>query len=307
MIRTAAHCIPIAFVLALWACAAKPTKPDSEMASNRTDAKNPLLAPWSGPWGGIPPFGQFKVADIKPALETAMDENLAEIDRIAADPAPATFENTIAAMERSGHALDRVATIYAIYTGTMNDAEVQVIESEMEPKLAAFSDRIIQNSKLFARIDAVYAARDQLTLTPEEKRLLWLRDTRFVRAGAKLDDVAKSRLSELNQQLASHPKHRLAQLLQLQVRFDFIFVEVVLRLAHLLGVKMVVPRRDADAGSLAVRDRLHVLHFLVNPGDRRFPHRLHQGDGALGSLGHAVLELPVSMGWITQQLRPLRT
>ena len=199
MIRTAAHCSPIAVVLALWAGAAKPTKPDSEMASNRTDAKNPLLAPWSGPWGGIPPFGQFKVADIKPALETAMDENLAEIDRIAADPAPATFENTIAAMERSGHALDRVATIYAIYTGTMNDAEVQVIESEMEPKLAAFSDRIIQNSKLFARIDAVYAARDQLTLTPEEKRLLWLRDTRFVRAGAKLDDVAKSRLSELNQ------------------------------------------------------------------------------------------------------------
>jgi len=202
MIRTAAHCIPIAFVLALWACAAKPTKPDSEMASNRTDAKNPLLAPWSGPWGGIPPFGQFKVADIKPALETAMDENLAEIDRIAADPAPATFENTIAAMERSGHALDRVATIYAIYTGTMNDAEVQVIESEMEPKLAAFSDRIIQNSKLFARIAAVYAARDKLTLNPEQQRLLWLRYTHFVRAGAKLDDVAKARLSELNQQLA---------------------------------------------------------------------------------------------------------
>jgi len=172
------------------------------MASNRTDTKNPLLAPWTGPWGGVPPFGRFKVADIKPALETAMDENLAEIERIAADPAAATFENTIAAMERSGHALDRVAPIYGIYTSTMNNDEVQAIETEMEPKLAAFSDRIIQNSKLFARIAAVYAARDQLALTPEQQRLLWLRYTRFVRAGAKLDDVAKARLSELNQQLA---------------------------------------------------------------------------------------------------------
>jgi len=172
------------------------------MASNQTDAKNPLLAPWTGPWGGVPPFGRFKVSDIKPALQTAMDENLGEIDRIAADPAPATFENTIAAMERSGHALDRVAAIYGIYTSTMNDAEVQAIESEMEPKLAAFNDRIIQNSKLFARIAAVYGARDQLALTPEQQRLLWLRYTHFVRAGAKLDDAAKARLSELNQQLA---------------------------------------------------------------------------------------------------------
>ncbi len=202
MIRTAVRRAPIAAVLALLACAAQPTKPDTEMSYKRTDAKNPLLAPWTGPWGGVPPFGRFKVSDIKPALQTAMDENLAEIDRIAADPAPATFENTIAAMERSGHSLDRVAAIYGIYASTMSDAEVQAIETEMEPKLAAFSDRIVQNSKLFARIDTVYAARDRLALTPEQQRLLWLRDTHFVRAGAKLDDAAKARLSELNQQLA---------------------------------------------------------------------------------------------------------
>src|SRR5262249_10981987 len=202
MIRTAGRRAPIAAALALLACAAKPTKPDSEMASNRTDAKNPLLAPWTGPWGGVPPFGRFKVSDIKPALEAAMGQNLTAIGRIAADPPATTVENTIAAMERSGHVLDRVAPIYGIYTSTMNDAEVQAIESEMEPKLAAFSDRIIQNSKLFARIAAVYAARDQLSLTPEQQRMLWLRYTRFVRAGAKLDDAAKARLSELNQQLA---------------------------------------------------------------------------------------------------------
>ncbi len=189
-------------LIALLACAGKPSKPDPAMSSS-TEPANRLLAPWTGPWGGVPPFGRFKVSDLKPALEAAMAENLAELDRIAANPAPPTFDNTIAAMERTGHALDRVAPIYSIYTSTMNDAEVQAIESEMEPKLAAFSDRIIQNSRLFARIAAVYAGRNGGALNPEQQRLLWLRYTRFVRAGASLDDAAKAQLSELNQRLAA--------------------------------------------------------------------------------------------------------
>src|SRR5437763_1024971 len=99
-LRTAAA---LAAVLAgLCGCAAQPAKPDD--AASRSAGKgaaaqvNPLLAPWSGPWGGVPPFGRFKPADLKPALEAGMAENLAEIDRIAADPAPPTFANTIAAM-----------------------------------------------------------------------------------------------------------------------------------------------------------------------------------------------------------------
>ena len=189
-------------LMTLVGCSSKPSKPDQPMSS-ATKESNPLLGAWTGPWGGVPPFGRFKVSDLKPALETAMAENLAEIDRIAANPAPATFDNTIAEMDRSGHELDRVASIYGVYTSTMNDAEVQAVESEMEPKLAAFNDRIIQNSRLFARIDAVYAHRSELNLTPEQRRLLWLRDTRFMRAGAKLDNAAKAKLSELNQRLAS--------------------------------------------------------------------------------------------------------
>ncbi len=137
--------ILVVILITLVGCASKPSKPDQPMSS-AAKASNPLLAPWTGPWGGVPPFGRFKVSDLKPALEAAMDENLAEIDRIAANPTPATFDNTIAEMERSGHELDRVASIYGVYTSTMNDAEVQAIEREMEPKLAAFSDRIIQNS-----------------------------------------------------------------------------------------------------------------------------------------------------------------
>src|SRR5215813_11397607 len=119
-------------LMALLGCAAKPSKPDPTMSASN-DASNPLLAPWTGPWGGVPPFGRFKVSDLKPALQTAMDDKLAEIDRIAANPATPTFDNTIAQMERSGQELDRVTAVYVIYTGTMNDSEVQAIEKEMEP------------------------------------------------------------------------------------------------------------------------------------------------------------------------------
>jgi peptidyl-dipeptidase Dcp len=106
-------------------------------------------------------------------------------------------------MERSGKTFDRVTAIYGIHTSTLNDADVQAIESEMAPKLAAFSDRIVQNSQLFARIAALYEARDRLGLTSEQQRLLWLDYTSFVRRGAKLDGAAKKQLAGLNQQLAS--------------------------------------------------------------------------------------------------------
>jgi peptidyl-dipeptidase Dcp len=189
----------------LLGCAAQHGKPGAAPAAQASAAAgpNPLLEKWTGPWGGVPPFGRFKVKDLQPALEAAMAENLAEIDRIAGDPAPATFDNTIAAMERAGHALERVSAVYGVYTSTMNDDEVQAIEREMAPKLAAFSDQITQNSRLFARIAAVYAARDGLGLNPEQRRLVWLDYTTFSLAGARLDDAGKKKLSELNQQLAT--------------------------------------------------------------------------------------------------------
>ncbi len=164
---------------------------------------NPLLAPWSGPYGGVPPFDQAKVEQLKPGLEAGMAEELAEIDRITSNPEAATFENTLAAMERSGRTLDRVGTVYGIFSSTLNDEAVQAVEREMAPKLAAFSDQITQNEKLFARIAAVYGTRADSGLTPEQQRLAWLYYTNFVRAGAELDAAAKQKLSAINQQLAA--------------------------------------------------------------------------------------------------------
>lgn len=204
MIRSGA--LLVAFAIA--GCATTPTTTTPPVTTTtpapevKTATENPLLAPWSGPYGGVPPFDQVKVEQMKPALEAAMAENLAEIDRIANDPVAPAFENTIAAMERSGRTLDRVRTVYGIWSSTMNSADFQPIQREMAPKLAAFADRITQNDKLFRRIEAVYNSPAKAKLTPEQQRLAWIYYTNFVRSGAKLDDAAKKRLSAINQELA---------------------------------------------------------------------------------------------------------
>jgi peptidyl-dipeptidase Dcp len=168
-----------------------------------TATSNPLLAKWTGPYGGVPPLDQVKVEQFKPALEAAMADNLSEVDAIANNPEKPTFENTIAAFDRSGRAFDRVSTIFGIFSATMNVGKFQDVEAEMAPKLSEFGDKILQNEKLFARIKAVYDARESLNLTPEQKRLAWLDYTNFVHAGAKADKAAKERLSAINQKLAS--------------------------------------------------------------------------------------------------------
>jgi peptidyl-dipeptidase Dcp len=163
---------------------------------------NPLLAEWAGPHGGVPPFDRVEVASFKPALEAGMAEQLAEIDKIAADPAPPTFENTVAAMERAGQTLDRVQTVYNVWGSTMNGPEFQAVQREMAPRLSAFNDKITQNEALFRRIEAVYNSPEKSKMSPEQQRLSWLYYTNFVRAGARLDAKSKARLSEINQRLA---------------------------------------------------------------------------------------------------------
>ena len=167
-----------------------------------SSSQNPLLAEWTGPYGGVPPFDRVRVADFKPALEAAMAENLAEIERVAKDPSAPAFENTIAALERAGRRFDRVRTIYGIWGSSMNTPEFQAVQREMAPRLAAFADQITQNEPLFRRIEAVYNSPAKSKLKPEQQRLAWLYHTNFVRSGARLDAAAKSRLSQINQQLA---------------------------------------------------------------------------------------------------------
>jgi peptidyl-dipeptidase Dcp len=171
-------------------------------AHNSAADPNPLLAEWTGPYGGLPPFDKVQIAMFKPALEAAMAENLAEVETIARVRSAPTFENTILALEKAGHTLDRVTTIYGIWGSTMASPEFQVVQREMAPKLAAFNDQITQNEPLFKRIEAVYNSPDKKRLNAEQQRLVWLYYTNFVRSGAKLDAKAKARVGDINQQLA---------------------------------------------------------------------------------------------------------
>src|SRR5881394_2161912 len=163
---------------------------------------NPLLAEWAGPYGGVPPFDKVQVSLFKPALEAAMNENLAEVDKVARQTSAPTFDNTIVALEQAGHSFDRVTTIYGIWSSTMSSPDFQMVQREMAPKLAAFNDQITQNEPLFKRIEAVYNSPAKARLTPEQQRVSWLYYTNFIHAGARLNAEAKKRLSEINQQLA---------------------------------------------------------------------------------------------------------
>lgn len=164
---------------------------------------NPLIQPWSGPFGGLPPFDKAEVANFAPALESAMAAQLAAAERIADEPGPATFANTLVPFERAVRDFSRSTVVYETFGGTMSTAEYQAVEREMEPKLAGFRDRIVQNERLFARIAAVYETRESAGLDAEQQRLAWRHYTDFVRAGAQLSAPDKKRLAEINQRLAT--------------------------------------------------------------------------------------------------------
>jgi peptidyl-dipeptidase Dcp len=162
----------------------------------------PLLAPYAGPYGGVPAFDKIKTADFKPAILKAMDAQRKEIAAITSVKAPPTFDNTIAALEDSGRALTRAGTLFGVYTSTMADKAMQAVEKELAPILAAYGDEIVQNEALFARVKAVYDARATGKLTPEQQRLVEVVYRNFARRGAALGAREKARLKEINQKLA---------------------------------------------------------------------------------------------------------
>jgi len=165
-------------------------------------ADNPLLAEWTGPYGGVPDFQSASLDDLIPALEAGMAQNLAEIDAITANPEPATFENTIVAMERSGDALGRVFSYWGIWSSNMSSPEFRAIQAEMAPRLSAFSSQITQNQELFARVRAVYEGEEMATLRPDQQRVVQLTYDGFARNGATLEGEAAERYAAINQRLA---------------------------------------------------------------------------------------------------------
>jgi peptidyl-dipeptidase Dcp len=163
---------------------------------------NPLLTESTLPYH-MPPFDKIKDEHFLPAIENGMQEQLKEVDAIAANPEKPTFDNTVVALERTGRDLDRAERTFSSLNAADTNPTRQKIETEIAPRLAAHRDEIHLNPKLFARIQELYTNRDKLGLDPESSYLLERYYKDFVRAGAKLSDADKTRLKAINAELAT--------------------------------------------------------------------------------------------------------
>ena len=164
-------------------------------------AGNPFAEPSPLPFHA-PEFNRIHDADFQPAIEAGIRRERAEIERIAADPAPPTFQNTLVALERSGRMLNRVLGVFNALTSADTDPRLQKVQAEQAAPLAALNDALYLNGRLFARLKAVYAQRAALKSMPEAEALLRLYYRGFVMNGALLDAPAKQRLAALNERLA---------------------------------------------------------------------------------------------------------
>lgn len=163
---------------------------------------NPLLAPWSGPFGGVPPWDQGTPERYKTAIDVAIVEQRADYAAIVSNQAAATFDNTFLPVQRAGRTMDRVGRMFSVMTSNLNTPEIQALNREVAPKFAAARDEITFNEPLFKRIETVYAARQGSGLTAEQVRLVERTYDYYVRSGAKLNAGQKKKLSAINQELA---------------------------------------------------------------------------------------------------------
>ncbi|MDZ4812544.1 MAG: M3 family metallopeptidase [Pseudomonadota bacterium] len=165
-------------------------------------ANNPFVKP-SDLYLQAPAFDKIKDAHFAPAFDAGMKEQLTEMDTIAANAEPPSFENTIAAMERSGRVLDRTNKVFGHLTGSNTNDTLDKIESDYAPKFAAHGDAIVLNATLFARIKTLYDGRESLGLNGEQLQVLNQVYRNFARNGALLDEVSKTQLRKLNEEQAA--------------------------------------------------------------------------------------------------------
>lgn len=233
--------------------------------SSATD--NPLLQAWHTEHG-LPPFAQVSAAHFRPAYEAAMRAHRAELDAIANNPEAATFANTLEAYDRSGQLFKRIDMLFGNLTASETSPALQAVEREMAAPLAAHENAIYTHAALFARIDAVYTARQSLGLTGEALRLVERVHLDFVRAGAKLAPDAKKRYGEVMERLAELNTRFNQNLLADEAEF-----QLVLRTPEelaglppfvLAAAKQAAIERGLEEGAhLITLSRSHITPFLT--------------------------------------------
>lgn len=216
-----------------------------ESSSSSPPAENPLLQKSTLDFE-YPPFNKIKAEHFEPAFAQGIAEQAKEIEAISTNSEPPTFENTIAALERSGQLLDRVKTIFTNLSDANTSGQMQELDTEMAPKLSEQRDGIYLNEALFLRIETLYRERSKLDLDSESKWLLERYERNFVRAGAKLSPPDKNRLKKWNAELASL-QSRFAQNLRKEPKADAVIVEKREELAGLSPEEVTVAGKLAAA------------------------------------------------------------
>ena len=168
-----------------------------------SDEARALLAPWAGPFGGLPPMDRVTPAALEEAVHAAIAQKRAAVRAIADHPAPPDFENTVAALEDSGRALARVVCLYSVHRHTASLGEMPAVAERLAPLLSALDDEIAHDDALFARLQAVWEHRAAAGLGAEQRRLVEVLHQRMRRRGAGLPAAAKGRLAEINARLAA--------------------------------------------------------------------------------------------------------
>ena len=191
--------IPLA-LLAIWLAPVPVVCGQTE--SRLQGENNVLLKEWDGPWGGVPPWKSINIEEFQTAFAAAIAMSEAEIQQIGNLAEPATFENTIVALELAGRPLERLVTLFGVHQSNLNVGRIPEIEKAVMPLLSQHADSITQNAALFQRIAAVYEGDEMDSLTPAQQRLVEKRYKEFVRRGARLNPQEKTRLSAINTQLA---------------------------------------------------------------------------------------------------------
>jgi peptidyl-dipeptidase Dcp len=232
---------------------------------------NPLVQPWNTPHG-LPPFAEVRAEHFKPAFDAALAQHLADIDAITASAHAPSFDNTVAAFDRSGRLLARIEALFYNLTASETSPELQAVEREMAAPLAAHNSAVYMNARLFQRMDALHEQRHTLGLTPEQTRLLERFHLDFVRAGAKLGDVAQKRYAQVMQRLAE-----LTTRFSQNVLADESAYRLVLRderdLAGLpdfvrAAARQAAADRGVTDGHVITLSRSHIVPFLTF-SDRR--------------------------------------
>ena len=257
-------------------------------AASAATAKNPFFAPSPLPYH-MPQFDKIKDQDYVPAFNEAMRQQLAEIKVIADNKAAPTFENTIVAIDRSGQMLDRVNKTFSNLHSCNTNEALDAIDSEMSPKLAAHSDTIMLNEKLYARVKTLYAKRDKLGLDPESAYLLERYHTDFVRAGAELSPANKAKLKEMNAELAQWSSKYQQNVLK-EVDASAVVVDSKAELDGMPDSEITAAAERAKARGLAGKYVIALVNTTGQPPEaeltnRALRQRIYEASVARGSRG----------------------